>query len=124
LKQVAVQSNACMDEPAWADAVRAALQTVLDPEIGESITELGLVQAVHFVEAGVEVVLIPTSAVCPMAETLLDDTHAAVQKALPTGQTVDVTLDFRIAWSPHRMSPALQERFGWHDDAGATNGPP
>jgi metal-sulfur cluster biosynthetic enzyme len=120
---VDVRSNAGMDEPAWADVVRAALQTVLDPEIGESITELGLVETVHFVEAGVEVVLIPTSAICPMAETLLDDTHAAVQKVLPPGQTVDVTLDFRIAWSPRRMSPALQERFGWHDDADTTDGP-
>jgi metal-sulfur cluster biosynthetic enzyme len=123
LQQVGVGSNAGMNEPAWADAVRAALHTVLDPEIGESITELGLVETVHFVEAGVEVVLIPTSAVCPMAETLLDDTHAAVQKALPPGQTVDVTLDFRIAWSPRRMSPALQERFGWHDDVDTTDGP-
>lgn len=105
-----------MDQPAWADAVHAALQTVMDPEIGESIAELGLVETVRFVDNGVEIVLIPTSAVCPMAEVLLDDTHAAVQKVLPPGQTVDVTLDFRVAWSPRRMSPALQARFGWHDD--------
>jgi metal-sulfur cluster biosynthetic enzyme len=110
-----------MDEHPLGDAVRAALNTVLDPEIGESITELGLVESVRFGPDGVEIVLIPTSAVCPMAETLLDDTHEAVQRVLPPGQTADVTLDFRIAWSPRRMSPALQERFGWHDGADATD---
>lgn len=70
-----------MDERALTEQVRAALGEVLDPEIGESIVDLGLVERIEVRAGRVEVLLVPTSATCPMAELLVEDATAAVQRA-------------------------------------------
>ncbi len=114
-------SNQVMSVTDWVDEARAALQTVLDPELGESVVELGLVERIGRADmaAGpcVEVVLIPTSAACPMTDMLIRDATEAVAQALPSGWTAWVRLDFDVPWPPTRMSPALQDRFGWFDEA-------
>jgi metal-sulfur cluster biosynthetic enzyme len=93
--------------------VRQALQAVVDPEVGESIVELGLVDQVHLASGRIEVVLVPTSATCPMADVLLEDATEAVQHLAGPAVSVRVRLDFEQVWTPERMSPALRERFGW-----------
>jgi metal-sulfur cluster biosynthetic enzyme len=93
--------------------VRAALHGVLDPEIGESIVDLGLVLRIEIDAGRVHVVLIPTSATCPMSDLLLEDATAAVRATCPQGTAVSVTLDWGTPWEPQRMSPELQARFGW-----------
>jgi len=93
--------------------IRSALAAVKDPEIGESIVELGLVDRVEVGDGFVGVTLIPTSATCPMSDLLLDDARNAVVAACPDGTVVDVQLDWDTPWSPERLSPALRLRFGW-----------
>jgi metal-sulfur cluster biosynthetic enzyme len=104
------------DIEATTARVRQALDTVLDPELGESIVALGLVQAIELAPAAVKVTLVPTSATCPMGDLLVDDATLAVQQVLPAGWIVEVDLDFEQQWSPQRLSPELREQFGWHDD--------
>ncbi|MBL8349816.1 MAG: metal-sulfur cluster assembly factor [Burkholderiaceae bacterium] len=108
-----------MDTVALTARLRQALQSVLDPEIGESIVDLGLVERIDAApgEQRLSVVLVPTSATCPMSDLLIEDATAAAEQALPGGWVADVTLDFSLPWSPARMSPALQQRFGWSADA-------
>ena len=60
------------------DAVREALRSVIDPEAGMNIVELGLVYGVDVSDAGVHVQMTMTSAACPMAEMIVDDAHAAL----------------------------------------------
>ena len=98
--------------PTEAD-IRIALQEVTDPELGESIVDLGLVQRIGIEPGRVHVVLIPTSATCPMSAVLLEDASAAVRKACPAGTVVDVELDWDTPWEPHRLSPEMKDRFGW-----------
>jgi metal-sulfur cluster biosynthetic enzyme len=93
--------------------VRQALSGVLDPEIGESIIDLGLLQRIEITPQRVHVVLIPTSATCPMSGLLLEDSIKAVKRACPDGMAVSVVLDWDATWDPHNMSPELQSRFGW-----------
>jgi metal-sulfur cluster biosynthetic enzyme len=93
--------------------VREALQSVLDPELGESVVDLGLVLRIEIAPARVQVVLIPTSATCPMSEVLLEDATDAVQRACPAGTAIDVVLDWDTPWGPERLSPALKSSFGW-----------
>lgn len=107
-----------MNEQDLNERIRKALRAVLDPEIGESIVELGLVERIEMTAPDrVDVVLIPTSATCPMADVLIEDATAAVQRVLPAGMAVEVRMDFGVAWSPARMSPLLQLRFGWQGGA-------
>jgi len=93
--------------------VRQALREVLDPEIGESILDLGLIQQIEISPQHVHVVLIPTSATCPMSDLLIEDSIKAVQRAYPDGVAVSVVFDWNATWDRHNMSPELQMRFGW-----------
>ncbi|MBD8078252.1 Mrp/NBP35 family ATP-binding protein [Cellulosimicrobium arenosum] len=65
------------------DAVRAALATVLDPEIRRPVTELGMVRSVDLEERGgaaaVTVGVDLTVTTCPMRDTLVRDVTAAVR---------------------------------------------
>ncbi|WP_019561164.1 metal-sulfur cluster assembly factor [Caldimonas manganoxidans] len=94
-------------------ALRAVLQEVRDPEIGESIVDLGLVKSIRSSPQGVQVTLIPTSATCPMADVMIEDVTEALRRACPDGLPVDVQMDWDTPWSPQRLSPALKARFGW-----------
>jgi metal-sulfur cluster biosynthetic enzyme len=106
-----------MDEPALTERVRAALREVLDPELGESIVDLGLVERIEVGPGRIEVLLIATSATCPMADLLVEDATLALQQALPGGLDIQVRLDADLGWTPTRMSPALRRQFGWPADA-------
>lgn len=94
-------------------AVMAALATVDDPEMGENLVDLGVVGSVEVDGAAVSVSLIPTSATCPMADLMVDDALAAVQRVCPPGTEVAVHMDWDTVWSPERLSPELRTRFGW-----------
>ncbi|MEU3464377.1 Mrp/NBP35 family ATP-binding protein [Streptomyces sp. NPDC006733] len=75
-----------------ADAVRAALATVNDPEIHKPITDLGMVKSVDIADDGtVKVAVYLTVSGCPMRETITTNVTTAVE-AVPgvTGVTVEL----------------------------------
>src|SRR6187200_1276843 len=62
-----------------SDALHAALETVIDPEIRKPVTELGMVESVAADEAGhVAVTILLTVPACPLKDTLTKDTTAAL----------------------------------------------
>jgi len=91
----------------------AALADVQDPEMGESLGDLGVIGGIELDGSVLRVTLIPTSATCPMADVMLDDAEAALQKICPPGIRAEAVMDWDTAWSPERMAPELRERFGW-----------
>ncbi len=74
------------------DALHAALETVIDPEIRKPVTELGMVGDLACDDDGrVAVTILLTVAACPLKDTLTRDTTAALTKV--DGVTdVEVTL--------------------------------
>jgi metal-sulfur cluster biosynthetic enzyme len=94
-------------------SVIGALASVMDPEMGENLVDLGLVGEVVVDDHRVSVRLIPTSATCPMADLMVDEARTAVQRACPSGTEIDVQMDWNTSWSPDRLAPTLRERFGW-----------
>lgn len=98
-------------------AALAALTQVVDPEICESIVELGLVERLHIEPARIELVLVLTSPTCPMGDAIIDDAVQALQQAFP-GREVQVLETHEIEWSPQRMSAAARKRLGWDDAQG------
>lgn len=93
--------------------LREALRAVRDPEIGESIVDLGLVERLEVTPRRVALTLVPTSATCPMADVLIDDARNALLQACPADTDIEVDLDWTLQWTPERLSPALRLRFGW-----------
>jgi ATP-binding protein involved in chromosome partitioning len=75
-----------------AQAVDAALATVIDPELRRPITELGMVESVDIGDDGsVRLVVLLTIAGCPLRGTITADSQAALS-AVPGVTAVDVDL--------------------------------
>jgi ring-1,2-phenylacetyl-CoA epoxidase subunit PaaD len=93
-----------MTAPVSADAVRALLGGVCDPEIPTvSIVDLGLVHDIRVESDRVAVELLPTFVACPALEVI----RSTVADALaPLGRPVDVTFTFAVPWGTERLTPA------------------
>ena len=94
-------------------AAMVALAAVEDPEMGENLVDLGVVHRVEITANQILATLIPTSATCPMADVMIDDAVAALQRICPPGFTAEAVMDWDTEWSPERLAPTLRERFGW-----------
>jgi metal-sulfur cluster biosynthetic enzyme len=93
--------------------VREALRSVEDPEAGMSVVDLGLVYAVECAPGRVRVDMTMTSPACPAAAYLVDEAAAAIRNLAPADTEVRVELVWDPPWTPERMSPEAQSRFGW-----------
>jgi metal-sulfur cluster biosynthetic enzyme len=93
--------------------VREALKTVEDPEAGMSIVDLGLVYGIQAEPGRVRVEMTMTSPACPVAPYIVDESTAAIRAVAPAGTDVQVDLVWEPPWTPERMSPEAQGRFGW-----------
>lgn len=86
-------------------AVRSALETVMDPEIGLSIIDLGLVREIHFLPGKTHVRMMLTTPFCPYAPQLMAETKQAAESVVPQPCDVEIMPD---AWSPDLMpDPSL-----------------
>jgi metal-sulfur cluster biosynthetic enzyme len=85
------------------DAVRSALSTVEDPELGLDIVSLGLVYAVECDGDHVRVVHTLTSMGCPLGPVIERDIGDALA-SVDGVASVDVQLVFEPPWSPEKMS--------------------
>lgn len=92
-----------------------ALGRVSDPEIGESIVELGLVEKLEITPARIELALVLTSPTCPMGDAIADEAWQALQEAFP-GREVVVEEAEGVDWDPSRLSDGARERLGWNDE--------
>lgn len=94
-------------------AVWEALRTVVDPEVGENVVELGLVYRVLCAPGRVEVDLTMTSPACPLAGSIAEDAEHAVRGACAEAHEVCVAIVYEPPWTPERMSEIARKRFGW-----------
>jgi metal-sulfur cluster biosynthetic enzyme len=100
--------------PLDEDRVRDALRSVLDPEAGMNIVDLGLVYGIEpGDEGGVRIRLTMTSAACPLADMIVAQVHDALAGALGTATPVTVEMVWDPPWTPERMSDFAREHFGW-----------
>ena len=85
--------------------MRSALETVMDPEIGLSVIDLGLIRDVTIGADKTVVRMLLTTPFCPYAPQMIADVKSATQSVVPQECEVDVLPD---AWSPEMMpDPSL-----------------
>ena len=97
----------------WSAPIAAALRNVVDPEIGLSIVDLGLVYGVEAGALWCDVQLTMTSAACPLGDLIVADAKAALAAVLPGETQIDVMLVWDPPWTPDRMSDGARQRMGW-----------
>ena len=86
-------------------AVRSALETVMDPEIGLSVIDLGLIREIHFLPDRTFVKMMLTTPFCPYAPQLIEEVKTATMGVVPQPCDVEIMPD---AWSPELMpDPSL-----------------
>ena len=84
--------------------VRAALQSVRDPEIPVlSIVDLGVVESVAVADGRVEIVLLPTFSGCPALGFMADAVRHKVQ-GLEGVTDVDVSIELDPVWTTRRIT--------------------
>jgi metal-sulfur cluster biosynthetic enzyme len=95
------------------EAVREALRSVIDPEAGMNIVDLGLVYRIEAAAQRVRVAMTMTTPSCPVGPMLVDQARSAIRAALP--ETVDVAVDlvWEPPWNAAMMSERAKKHFGW-----------
>jgi len=87
------------------DAVRQALDTVQDPELGLGLVALGLVYDVAIAGPDVTVTMTFTAEGCPLGDAIEAGVRRVVG-ALPGVGQVRVHVTFSPPWCPERIDPA------------------
>lgn len=81
-------------------AIRSALETVMDPEIGLSVIDLGLIREIHIHPDRTHVRMMLTTPFCPYAPQMMEDVKQATMSVVPVACDVEIMPD---AWSPQMM---------------------
>ncbi|KRL42169.1 metal-sulfur cluster assembly factor [Lacticaseibacillus manihotivorans] len=91
-----------------------ALETVIDPELGIDLINLGLIYGVDLDENGkCEVEMTLTTMGCPLTDILDEDIHRALM-GIDGIKDVEIHLVWYPAWGPERMSRYAKMALGIH----------
>lgn len=86
------------------EQILTALETVIDPELGIDIVNLGLIYEVEFEKNGdTTIKMTLTTMGCPLADVLTEQIHEAL-KEVPEVNKVEVKLVWYPAWTTDKMS--------------------
>ncbi|MFD1672202.1 metal-sulfur cluster assembly factor [Agrilactobacillus yilanensis] len=86
------------------DRVLSALETVIDPELGLDIVNLGLIYDVNLDKDGFCTInMTLTTMGCPLSDLLTEQIHQALEP-IPEIKDVDVQLVWYPQWTTERMS--------------------
>jgi metal-sulfur cluster biosynthetic enzyme len=88
------------------------LASILDPEFGLSIVELGLIYSVVCRDGVVHVTMTLTTPACPASGYIVNGAQAALL-ALPGVREAQVELVWEPPWTAERLSPSAREQLGW-----------
>ena len=99
------------DEAVLAE-VRRAIGTVLDPEFGIPVDDLGLIYDLQIREGEVSIQMTLTTEHCPAGEVIVNGVKTATA-ALPGVRSATVALVWDPVWTPHMLSPRARDLLGW-----------
>ncbi len=84
--------------------IKDKLLEVLDPELGISIVDLGLVYKINVKKSHVNLVMTLTTIGCPLFETIESEVRNKLKKLGLTEKTLNIELTFDPPWSMEKMS--------------------
>lgn len=99
-------SQTITSQDAWA-----ALRTILDPEFGINIVDLGLIYRVECRGAEIAVTMTLTTEYCPSGNWIYEGVKKCLE-ALPGAETVNVAMVFEPPWTPAMLSEAARSELG------------
>lgn len=102
-----------LTRPLTTELVHEFLRTVIDPELGVNIVDLGLIYEIALEpEGNVKIVMTLTTPGCPLGG-FLDDQIRSCLAQLPQVRDVSIELVWEPAWEPAAMSDSATDQLGW-----------
>ncbi len=92
--------------------VLSKLRTVIDPELGVNIVDLGLIYEVLVREGKVKVLMTLTTPGCPLAD-MFDELVGGAVRDIKGVSGVDVELTFDPPWTQEMMSEEARAELGF-----------
>lgn len=96
--------------PEKADQIRQALRQVLDPELGLSVIDLGLVRQVSIAEGQTRLKMILTTPFCPYGPALLEMARSKAEQASGLEARVELIPEM---WDPSMMEEGAAASWGF-----------
>ena len=90
-----------------------ALKSVLDPELGVNIVDLGLVYDVKIDHGHVDVRMTMTTPACPLSSYFQHVIPRVVSEQVEEVGSVSVRLVWDPPWRPEMMSDEAKKALGW-----------
>ena len=101
-----------MSETDRVEAVRQELRGVMDPELGISIVDLGLVYDIEVEDTLATVTMTLTSPGCPAGGQILMSAQNAAE-AVKGVEKAEVNLVWKPFWTPDKIDPAVRAMLGF-----------
>ena len=95
------------------EQVRSCLKSVIDPEMGINIVDLGLIYGIHVGENRIEVDMTLTNPQGPTGAVLASEVEQAVRMAFEAIDDVEVSLVWDPPWTFERLSEAAKQELGY-----------
>ncbi len=96
----------------FTEEIRDALRSVIDPELGYNIVDLGLVYDIAVEDGGVvRINMTTTTRGCPATDYLKTGSRDAAW-SVPTVEFVDVALTYDPPWTPDMMTDEAKQYLG------------
>ncbi len=96
--------------PELAEGVRTALRQVVDPEIGLSVIELGLIRQLSIADGEVQLKMILTTPFCPYGPALLEMTRVKAEEAASMPTRIELGMEM---WEPSFMEEGAGAAWGF-----------
>ena len=90
--------------PSLRQTIEQALARVVDPELGMSIVDVGLVYGVKAAGERVDVRLTMTSMACPVTDLIVAEVESELDRCLPPQWLIHVELVWEPPWTVERLS--------------------
>lgn len=94
------------------EQVMQALKSVIDPEIGINIVDLGLVYGLDIKEHYVKVTMTLTTPGCPMHDSMTKWARKSLRR-LDLETEVEIDLVWTPQWTPDKMSDEAKKELGF-----------
>ncbi len=94
--------------------IMAALASVIDPELGVNIVDLGLVYSVEMTPEGdVRVVMTMTTPACPLHAYVTREAKEAIDGLVEGVRSVKIEIVWEPPWRPMMMSEKARRQLRW-----------
>lgn len=88
------------------------LKTVIDPEIGINIIDLGFVYKIEYAEEkGIQIEMTLSTKGCPMGDVIMDSIQSTLTEKFPN-KKIDINLVWEPAWSSDFVTPEGKKALG------------